>query len=129
MEDVAHFWRSFDRAWNSRDAAAVAHHFEGDGTLVFIDGREFQTRNEVTEFYIEVFSRIPSDWVHSASIESESELGATGIFRITRHVDKSEVLSAPYVLELSPSRSIRLLSLRKTEPNQSAQRTGPSARR
>lgn len=123
MKSVSQFWKSFERAWDSHDAAAVARHFEEDSVLVFIDGREFHGKNAIAEFYSDAFSKMPSAWVHRASIEEETGSSASGMFQIAHALDATEIVRARYAVELSSSGCILRLSLRRKEPNQSPEPT------
>jgi hypothetical protein len=118
MKSISQFWTSFEQAWDSHDAAAVARHFEEDSVLIFFDGREFHGRKAIAEFYSDVFFKMPSAWVHRASIEEEAGWSASGVVQIAHAFEEMAIVRARYAIELSSTGCILRLSLRKRDLNQ-----------
>lgn len=115
MKDFSQFWRSFEEAWNAHDANAVAGHFEEEGVLLFLDGREFQGRRAITGFYMDTFSSMPGTWAHHTRIEHESGSNSSGWIQVMDAERQAQMVEARYALELSPKGHIRRLNLCRTE--------------
>lgn len=113
METISEFWSSFEQAWNSHNAHAVAQHFEEDGILHFFDGQEFVGPKAITRFYSETFSEMPPTWFHYTSSNEEHALGASGTIQIKDAAKLTVIIETQYALELSPKFYIRKLKLRR----------------
>ncbi len=110
-------WAEFDRAWNSHSASALAVHFSDDCILTFIDGRQFEGKEEIQKFYQDAFSKISKDLIHRATVEEEAGLTGRGTFRITSADGRLSILVGHYEIEFSAQRLILRLTLKKLSPN------------
>lgn len=56
----------FDRAWNERDADALAELFTEGADFLFYNGLMLRGRDRIWKYYKEeVFQRLPEGWIHT----------------------------------------------------------------